>query len=185
MWYICDVLYVRVNWFVVRACAVLRMYINVYNSDVFSVVNMYLDHLKFSIVCINSRRYVCCSECYVVSNERDEPIPRLVRHIGAHDSKVIYFGSFCFMGEIGFLNYDICMRVVNTQFKLLEFVFNTVYDDLQSSSSSCHQTSVFHLSMHFFAVSLSLLRSSKEQGCERRVHCIMTMTMNDNEITLF
>ena len=40
-------------------------------------------------------------------------------------------------------------------------------------SSSCHQTSVFHLSMHFFAVSLNLLRSSNEQGCARRVHCIM------------
>ena len=34
------VVYVRVNWFVVRGCAVLRRYINVYNSDVLSVVNM-------------------------------------------------------------------------------------------------------------------------------------------------
>ena len=42
-----------------------------------------------------------------------------------------------------------------------------------TSSSSCHQTSVFHLSTHFFAVSLNLLRSSNEQGCARRVHCIM------------
>ena len=25
-----------------------------------------LDHLKFYGVCINSRRYVCCSECDVV-----------------------------------------------------------------------------------------------------------------------
>ena len=33
------------------------------------------------------------------------------------------------------------------------------------SSSSCHQTSVLHLSTHFFAVSLNLLRSSNEQGC--------------------
>ena len=41
------------------------------------------------------------------------------------------------------------------------------------SSSSCHQTSVFHLSTHFFAVSLNLLRSFNEQGCARRVHCIM------------
>ena len=32
----------------------------------FSVVNVYLDHLKFCVVCINSRRYVCCSECDVV-----------------------------------------------------------------------------------------------------------------------
>ena len=43
----------------------------------------------------------------------------------------------------------------------------------QTSSSSCHQTSVFHLSKHFFAVSLNLLRSSNEQGCSRREHCIM------------
>ena len=33
--------------------------------------------------------------------------------------------------------------------------------------------SVFHLSTHFFAVSLNLLRSSNEQGCARSVHCIM------------
>ena len=33
------------------------------------VHNVYLDHLKFCVVCINSRRYVCCGECYVVSNE--------------------------------------------------------------------------------------------------------------------
>ena len=29
----------------------------------FSVVNVYLDHLKLFIVCINGLRYVCCSEC--------------------------------------------------------------------------------------------------------------------------
>ena len=77
MLYICDllyaVLYFRVNCIVVRGCAVSRRYINVCNSDVFSVVNMYLDHLKFCVECINSRRYVCCCECYVVSNECDEP----------------------------------------------------------------------------------------------------------------
>ena len=43
MWYVSDllyaVLYVRVRYFVVRGCAVSRRYINVYNSDVFSVVN--------------------------------------------------------------------------------------------------------------------------------------------------
>ena len=43
----------------------------------------------------------------------------------------------------------------------------------KNSSSSFHQTSVFHLFTHFFAVSLNLLRSSNEQGCARRVHCIM------------
>ena len=65
MLYVCDVLsamlYVRVNYFVVLGCAVSRRYKNVCISDVFSVVNMYLVHLKFCVVCINGRRYVCCS----------------------------------------------------------------------------------------------------------------------------
>ena len=39
------------------------------NSDVLSVVNMYIEHLKFYVVSINGRRYVYCIECYVVSNE--------------------------------------------------------------------------------------------------------------------
>ena len=77
MWYVRDVLYavlyVRVNCFVVRGCAISRRYKNVCNSDVFRVVNMYLDHLKFYVVCINGRRYVCCSECYAVDNECGEP----------------------------------------------------------------------------------------------------------------
>ena len=81
MWYVCNVLYtvlyVRVNCFVVPRCAVSRRYINVRNSDVFSVVNMYLDHFKFCVVCINGRRYCCCSEWYVVTNECDEPTPAL------------------------------------------------------------------------------------------------------------
>ena len=50
-----------------RGCAVSRRYITDLNSDVFSVVNVYLDHLKLCVVCINGQRYVCCSECYVVS----------------------------------------------------------------------------------------------------------------------
>ena len=55
MWYVCDVLYavlyVRVSCFVVRGCAVSRRYINVCNCDLFSVVNVYLDHLK-SVLCV-------------------------------------------------------------------------------------------------------------------------------------
>ena len=73
MWYVRDVLYavlyVRVSCFVVRGCGVSRRYIDVCYCDMFSVVNMYHDHLKLYVVCINSRRYVCCSECDVVSNE--------------------------------------------------------------------------------------------------------------------
>ena len=49
-------------------CAVSRSEIHVCKSDVFSIVNRYHDHLKFCVVCINGQMYVCCSECYVVSN---------------------------------------------------------------------------------------------------------------------
>ena len=69
---VCSVV-CRVTCFVVRRCAVSRRYINVCYNYVFSVVNMYLEHLKFCVVCINDRRYVCCSECHVVSNECDNP----------------------------------------------------------------------------------------------------------------
>ena len=65
-------------------CGVSRRYIDVCYCDMFSVVNVYLDHLKFYVVCINSRRYVCCSECDVVSNECNEPTSCLVQPIGAH-----------------------------------------------------------------------------------------------------
>ena len=51
MWYVCDVLYemlyVCVCCFVVRGCAVSRMYIDVCYCDMCSVVSMYHYHLKF------------------------------------------------------------------------------------------------------------------------------------------
>ena len=136
MWYVRDVLYavlyVRVSCFVVRGCGVSRRYIDVCYCDMFSVVNVYLDHLKFCVVCINSRRYGCCSECDVVSNECNEPTSCLVPPIGAHCCEVMYFWCFGFRGELGFLNCDdVCMCVVNKQFELLEFVSESVYVDLQ------------------------------------------------------
>ena len=85
-------LYVRVSCFVVRGCGVSSMYINVCYCDMFSVVNVYLDHLKFYVVCINSRRYVCCSECDVVSNECDESTSCPVQPIGAHCCEVCTLG---------------------------------------------------------------------------------------------
>ena len=98
----------------------------------FSVVNVYLDHLKFWVVCVYGRRYVCCGECYVVSNECDEPTSCLVHPIVAHCCEVIYFGCFDFRGELGLLNCDdVCMCVVNMQFELFEFVSVSVYVDLQ------------------------------------------------------
>ena len=57
MWYVYDVLdavlYVPVDCFIVRGCTVSSRYINVCDRDVFSVGNMYLDHLKLYVMCIN------------------------------------------------------------------------------------------------------------------------------------
>ena len=39
-----------VSAILVRGCAISRMYINVCNCDMFSVVDVYLDHLKFCVV---------------------------------------------------------------------------------------------------------------------------------------
>ena len=41
----------------------------------FSVVNVYLDHLKFCVVGIDGQRYVSCSECNIVSNSKISPPP--------------------------------------------------------------------------------------------------------------
>ena len=136
MWYVCGVLcavlYVRFSCFVVRGCAVSRRYINVCNCDMFGVVNVYLDHLKFCVVCIGGRKYVCCSEYNVVSNECNESTSCLVQPVGTHGGEVMYFGCAYFRGELGFLNCDdIRMCVVNKQFGRLEFVFDSVYVDLQ------------------------------------------------------
>ena len=118
MWYVRDVLYavlyVCVSCFVVCGCGVSRRYIDVCYCDMFSVVNVYLDHLKFYVVCINSRRYVCCSESDVVSNECDEPT----------SCEVMYFGCLVFRGELGFLNCDdVYMCVVNKQFEQISLTF--------------------------------------------------------------
>ena len=145
MWYVRDVLYavlyVRVSCFVVRERAVSRRYINVCNCDMFSVVYVYLDHLKFCVVCIDGRRYVCCSECNVASNEYNEPTSCLVQPIGTHGGEVMYFGCVCFRGELGFLNCDdICICVVNKQFEILEFVIDSVFVDLQYDEISLTST---------------------------------------------
>ena len=130
MWYVRDVLYavlyVCISCFVVRGCGVSRRYIDVCYCDMFSVVNVYHDHLKFYVACINSRRYVCCSECDVVSNECNKTTSCLVQPIGAHCCEVMYFWCFGFRGELGFLNCDdVYMCVVNKQFDLLEFVISS------------------------------------------------------------
>ena len=49
----------------------------------------------------------------------------------------MYIWGFGFRGELGFLNCDdVCMCVVNKQFELLEFVFESVYVDLQYNEIS-------------------------------------------------
>ena len=49
----------------------------------------------------------------------------------------MYFGSYCFRAELRFLNCgDICKCVVNEHFELIEFVFNSVYVDLEYNEIS-------------------------------------------------
>ena len=46
--------------------------------------------------------------------------------------KLCTLGVLTLWGELGFLNCDdVCMCVVNKQFELLEFVFDSIYVDLQ------------------------------------------------------
>ena len=118
MWYVCDVLYavlyVRVSCFVVRICAVSRRYINICNCDMFSVVNVYRDHLKFCVVCIDGRRNLCCSECNVVSNEcNNGSTSCLVQPIGTHGGEVVYFGCVCFRGELFSAPRDFSFRLTS------------------------------------------------------------------------
>ena len=60
MWYVRDVLYavLHVRCFVVRGCAVSRRYINVCNCDMFSVVYVYLDYLKFCVLMVKGMSVV-------------------------------------------------------------------------------------------------------------------------------
>ena len=49
-----------------------------------------------------------------------------------HGGHVMYFGSACLRGELGFLNCDVIyMCVVDEQFELHEFVFDSGDVDLQ------------------------------------------------------
>ena len=88
-------------------------------------------------MCINGGMYVCCSECNVVSDECNEPTSCLVQPDGTHGGEVMCFGCVCFRGDLGFLYCDdICMCVVKKQCELLEFVFESVYVDLQDDEIS-------------------------------------------------
>ena len=57
---------------------------------------------------------------------------------GTHGREVMYFVCVCFRGELGFLNCDdICMCVVNEQFELFKFVFDSVYVNQQYDDFYC------------------------------------------------
>ena len=80
MWYVRDVLYavlyVHVRCFVVRGCGVSRRYIDVCYCDMFSVVNVYLDHLKFVFWMFGFRGELgflnCDDVCMCVVNKQFE-----------------------------------------------------------------------------------------------------------------
>ena len=123
MWYVCDMLYavlfVNVNWSVVRGCDVSRRYIHVCNSDVFSVVNMYLDHSKLCVLMVDGKSVVMNVTLYLMIVMSPPPTYRCWSYV---------LCVFYFRGELGFLDCnDICMCVVNKHFELLEIVFNSVY----------------------------------------------------------
>ena len=91
MWYVRDVLYavlyVRVSCFVVRGCGVSRRYIDVCYCDMFSFVNVYLDHLKFYVVCMSVVVNVMLSLMSVMS-----PPPALCNLSVRTDVKLCIFG---------------------------------------------------------------------------------------------
>ena len=93
MWYVrdvlCAVLYVRVSCCVVRGCGVSRRYIDVCYCDMFSVVNVYLDHLKLCVVCINTE---CMSVVVNVMLSLMSPPPALCNLSVRTDVKLCIFG---------------------------------------------------------------------------------------------
>ena len=144
MWYVSDVLYavlyVRVSYFVVRGCGVSRRCIDVCYCDMFSVVNVYLDHIEVLCCCVlivegmSVVVNVMLSLMSVMS-----PPPALCNLSVRTDVKLCIFGVLALWGELGFLNCDdVCMCVVNKQFELLEFVSESVYVDLQYDEISLH-----------------------------------------------
>ena len=94
-----------------RGCAVSRRYTDVCNCIVFSVVDVYIDHLKFCVVCIYGQIYVCCGECNVVSNESSSSSSSYHQTIFFHSSahcfptiiehnKVIQRAGMCELGAL-------------------------------------------------------------------------------------
>ena len=69
-----------------------------------------------------------------------------MQHIRAPCGEVMYFGCFCFMGELGFLNCDdICMSVMNKQFDFNSSMFH---------SSKLHIYFFYHTACNVFVYHL-------------------------------
>ena len=115
-------MYVRFSCFVVRGCAVLRRYINVFNCDMFSDVNVYLNHLKFCVVCsMVEGMSVVVNLMLFLRSVTSQP-PALCNLSARAVVKLCNFVCVCFRGELGFLNCDdICMYFVKKPLQLLEF----------------------------------------------------------------
>ena len=60
----------------------------------FSVVNVYLDHLKFCVVCIDGRRYVCCSDVMLSLMSEMSPPPALCNLSARTVVRLCTFGCF-------------------------------------------------------------------------------------------
>ena len=86
----------------------------------FSVVNVYLDHYKF-VLCV-----LMVEGVSVVVNLMSPPLPGATYRYALTVVKLFTLSLFALWGKLGFLNCDdIGMCVVNKQFELLEFVFDS------------------------------------------------------------
>ena len=114
------------------------------NCDMFSVVNVNLDHWKFCLcVLIVEGMSVVINVMLPIMSVMNPP-PGLCNLSVRTVVKICILG---FRSELDFLNCDdICVCVVNKQFELLEFVFDSVYVDLQYDE----------ISLTFIAVSVCL-----------------------------
>ena len=106
---------------------------------------------------------VCCSVVFAFSVMWSELLmaSAISCPIGTHGGEVMYFGCVCFRGELGFLNCDyIGMCVMNKLFELLEFVFHSVYVDLQYYDMSLNFTagyvSLCFICSHVVVIGLSM-----------------------------
>ena len=103
--------------------------------------------------------HVCL--CQLFCSVCNEPTSCLVQPIDTHGGEVVYCWCVCFRGELGFLNCDyIYMCVVDKQYELLEFVFYSVYVDLQydeiSFTSTTGYASLFCVCSHLVVFGLSV-----------------------------